>query len=201
MKSQVGNRFTSECKLLCRPSHWQRRQKRKRNGIGQTEVAASTVIVGILMVASLSTIAASRRSQVGESNKVRGIAIAEALISEIANLPMREPSCDCGFGLETGESGTNRINFDDVDDYRGLVDAPLKSRNGTALPGYTAFTRSVFVDMVSAGDWNAISGSYSGIYRITVVIRVGTSEVCRLVTYRTSASSGTSSLASFSSIN
>jgi MSHA pilin protein MshD len=201
MKSQGWNRCISECMLLYKPSHWRKRLKRQRRGIGQAEVAVSTIIVGVLMVASFSTIAASRRSQFGESNKVRGIAIAEALISEIAQLPMREPSCDCGFGLETGESGANRVNFDDVDDYRGLVDTPLKSRNGTALPGYTAFTRSVLVDMVSAGDWNAVTGAYSGIYRVTVVIRVGTSEVYRLVTYRTSASSGTSSLAGFSSIN
>jgi len=153
------------------------------------------------MVTSLSTIAASRRSQVAESNEVRGLAIAEALVSEISQLPMRDPSCDCGFGPGSHELGASRIDFDDIDDYRGLVETPPKSRTGTSLDGYAGFTRTVAVDMVASANWNTIATSYAGIYRITVIVRVGTKEVCRLVAYRTSASSGASALAGFSSVN
>jgi len=174
---------------------------KSRSGLSQAEVSISTIIVGVLMVTSFSTIAASRRSQVAESNEVRGLAIAEALISEITQLPMRDPSCDCDFGPGNDELGANRRNFDDVDDYRNLVDSPPKSRDGITINGYTSFTRTVSVDMVSSTDWNSVVGTYAGIYRITVFVRVGSSEVCRLVTYRTSGSSGASSLAGFSSAN
>ena len=187
--------------FLSKRSRLPSRPAKSRSGLSQAEVSISTIIVGVLMVTSLSTIAASRRSQVAESNEVRGLAIAEALVSEISQLPMRDPSCDCGLGLETGESGTSRINFDDIDDYRNLTDTPPKSRAGTALDGYTGFTRTVTVDMVASANWNTISATYAGIYRITVIVRFGSTEVCRLVAYRTSASSGASALAGFSSVN
>ena len=170
-----------------------RTHTRSRRGLSQAEVAVSTVIVGILMVSCFSTIAASRRSQMSESNEVRGLAIAEALMAEITQLPMREPSCDCGFGIEVGESGANRLNFDDVDDYKNFVDSPPKSRNGTACAGYSDLSRSVTIDMVTTADWNATTATYAGVYRITVKVLRGTLEVCRIVGYRTSGSLGSRS--------
>ncbi len=174
----------------------QRLTHRGRSGLSQVEVVVSTIIVGVLMVASFSTIAASRRSQMSESNEVRGLAIAEALMAEITQLPMREPSCDCGFGIEAGEAGSNRSNYDDVDDYQNLVDSPPKSRSGTACVGYTDLSRSVAIDMVATTDWSATSATYVGVYRITVKVLRGTQEVCRLVGYRTSGSQGSSAAAS-----
>jgi len=174
---------------------------RLRSGLSQVEVSVSTIIVGVLMVTSFSTIAASRRSQIAESNKVRGLAIAEAMVSEISQLPMLDPSCNCGFGPASGETGASRVNFDDVDDYYNFTDTPPKSRTGTALDGYSGFTRTVAIDRVTPADWSVVATSYTGIYRITVIVRVGSGEVCRLVAYRTSGSSGASSLAAFSSIN
>ena len=174
---------------------------KKRLGFSQIEVAVSSVIVGTLMVTSLTVIAASRRSQVFESNRVRGLAIANAMMSEIAQMPLRDPSCDCGFGLESGESGATRLNHDDVDDYRGWVDSPAKSKNGVALIGYSDLSRKVEVDHVTTADWRTTSGSYTGIYRVTVIVLRGTKEVCRLVGYRTSGSRGTTVVTESGSLN
>ena len=132
-----------------------------RCGLSQVEVLISSIIVGVLMVASLSTIAASRRSQMLESSEARGMTIAQALMSEIAELPMREPTCDCGFGAETTE---NRTSFDDVDDYHGLVDCPPKSRNGVALQGVSDLKRTVDVAIVKSTDWNSTASTYEGVY-------------------------------------
>jgi type II secretory pathway pseudopilin PulG len=174
---------------------------RIRSGFSQIEVIVSTIIVGVLMVSSFSTIAASRRSQLSESNEVRGLAIAEALFAEIAQLPMREPSCDCGYGVEAGEAGTNRLNFDDVDDYNRLVDSPPKAKNGTACVGYTDLSRSVAIDLVTNADWNATSSTYVGVYRITVTVLCGTTEVCRIVGYRTTGSPGSNTVVGVNSLN
>ena len=174
---------------------------RIRSGFSQIEVVVSTIIVGVLMVSSFSTIAASRRSQVYESDEVRGLAIAEALFAEIAPLPMREPSCDCGYGVETGEAGANRLNFDDVDDYSSLVDSPPKARNGTACVGYTDLSRRVAIDLVTTADWNATSATYVGVYRITVTVLRGNMEVCRVIGYRTSGSPGSNTVVSVNSLN
>ena len=177
------------------------RRAHSRRGLSQVEVVVSTVIVGILMVASFSTIAASRRSQMSESNEVRGMAIAEALIAEITQLPMRETPCDCGYGPEAGETGANRVNFDDVDDYQNLIDSPPKSRIGTACAGYSDLSRRVAIDLVTTADWNATSATYVGVYRITVRILLGTKEVCRLVAYRTSGSQGSGSVVGVNTLN
>ena len=163
---------------------------RSRCGLSQVEVVISTIIVSVLMVSSLSTIAASRRSQIAESNEVRGTAIAEALMAEITQLPMRDPSCDCGFGPGSHETGTNRIEFDDVDDYRNLVDFPPKSRSGIALSGYSDLSRNVSIDMVTVSNWNTTTSNYAGVYRITIRVLRGNVQFARLVGYRTAGSPG-----------
>lgn len=174
---------------------------KRRFGFSQVEVVVSTIIVGVVLVSSFSAIAGSRRSQMSESNKVRGSAIAESLLAEIMQLPMREPSCDCGFGPESGETGANRQSFDDVDDYNALIDLPPKSRNGTASTGYSDLKRSVSISMVTAANWNVTTATYAGVYRITVTVLRGTTEVCRVVGYRTSGSPGSSTVVSANSLN
>ncbi|HUP80763.1 MAG TPA: hypothetical protein VM260_19590 [Pirellula sp.] len=178
-----------------------RQEQQFRRGLSQAEVVVSTIIVGVLMVSCFSTIAASRRSQMSESDEVRGLAIAEALMAEITELPMREPSCDCGYGLEVGETGPDRLNFDDVDDYQNLTDSPPMSRKGTAYSGYSDLSRSVAINMVTTADWNATTATYAGVYRITVKVLRGTLEVCRIVGYRTSGSPGSSSIVGVNSLN
>jgi len=180
---------------------WIRQISRKRQGLSQVEVAVSTLIVGTLMVASLTVISASRRSQIFESNRVRGLAIANAMMSEIAQLPLRDPACDCGFGLGDSESGPTRSGLDDVDDYRGWDDSPAKTKSGVALTGYSDLRRRIEVDHVTTADWGTTSGSYTGIYRVTVIVLTGTKEVCRLVGYRTSGSRGTTVISETNSLN
>jgi hypothetical protein len=123
------------------------------------------------------------------------------MMSEIAQMPMRDPSCDCGFGLESGESNVSRANHDDVDDYRGWFDSPAKSKSGVALTGYSDLSRKIEVDPVTPTDWRTTSGSYTGVYRVTVIVLSGSKEVCRLVGYRTSGSRGTTVFAETSSLN
>jgi hypothetical protein len=123
------------------------------------------------------------------------------MMSEIAQLPLRDPACDCGFGLGGGESGPTRSGLDDVDDYRGWDDSPAKTKSGVALTGYSDLRRRIEVDHVTTADWGTISGSYTGIYRVTVIVLTGTKEVCRLVGYRTSGSRGTTVISETNSLN
>ena len=174
--------------------------KRPSRGLSQVEVVISTIIISVLMVSSLSTIAASRRSQLAESNEVGGLAIAEALLAEITQLPVRDPACDCGFGPESGETGTSRIGFDDVDDYHNLVDFPPKSRSGISLSGYSDLSRNVSIDMVSVNNWNTTATNYEGVYRITIRVLRDNIECARLVGYRSAGSQGAATVTN-SSLN
>lgn len=178
-----------------------RRNRKSRLGISQVEVAVSTVIVGVLMVASLSTIAASRKSQIAESDRVRGLAIAEAMMTEITQLPMRELPCDYGFGMGADELGPNRVNLDDIDDYRDLVDSPPKTKDGTLLTGYGNLSRRVAIDRVRSSNWTVVGTTYEGVYRITIRVLRGTTEVCRLVGYRTAGGPSASAIAGMNHAN
>ena len=173
---------------------------RLRRGFGQLEVVVSTILVGVLMVSSFSSIAASRRSQTFESNKVRGLAIAEALLAEICQLPMRDPINTDSFGTAADERGTSRIKFDDVDDYHNLVDEPPKSKSGVAYTSCSDLSRRVIIDRVKSSDWNSTTSSYEGVYRITVRVLRGSREICRIVGYRAEGSFGASSVANATSI-
>ncbi len=158
----------------------------RRNGISQVEVSISTLLVGILMVASLSAVGSSRRSQFMESSRIRGLAIAEALMTEITALPLRDPACDCGFGLESGESGTTRALYDDVDDYHGLSENPPKGKDGTVCNGFTGWSRTTTIQNKTVADWSITSASYTGVVQITIVVRQGNVIACTLNGYRTS---------------
>lgn len=158
-----------------------------RRGFTQIELAVSVVIVGVLLIASLNSIAASRRSHYAESARVMGGTLAENLMAEICNLPLREPSCDCGFGPESGEVGSNRKWLNDIDDYSGLVDSPPQRRNGIELDGFAGWSRRVTVQRVPTSDWNSITASYQGVYRIIVAVKRGETTICNLVSFRTDA--------------
>ena len=171
---------------------------RRRRGFGQMEVVISTILVGVLMVSSFSAVAASRRSQTFESNKIRGVTIAEALLAEICQLPLQD-TVNGGFGIGSDEKGANRSKFDDVDDYHNLIDSPPKSKNGAVCVGYNDLSRRVTVDMVTPSNWSVKTSTYAGVYRITVTVWRGSLEVCRIVGYRADGSSGSSSVVSANS--
>ena len=160
---------------------------KRRKGFTQIEVAVSVVLVSVLLIASLNSIAASRRSHYAESARVMGGTLAENLMAEIYNLPLREPSCDCGFGPETGEAGSSRQLLNDIDDYSGLVDSPPKRRNGIKLDGFSGWSRSVTIQKIPSNDWSLTSSSYQGAYRIIVAVKRGETTICSLVGYRTDA--------------
>ncbi len=50
--------------------------------------------------------------------------LANELMNEIQLQAFSEPTSVSGFGVESGESGGSRINYDDVDDYHLLTESP-----------------------------------------------------------------------------
>jgi len=91
--------------------------------------------------------------------------------------------------------GTNRSAYDDVDDYRNLTDSPPKLKNGTAIVGFTGWTRTVSVVRVDKDVLNCGSGTFplcpvseSGVKKITVTVKHGNIVVATLVAIKTKAS-------------
>ena len=153
-------------------------------GFTQIEIVVSTALMGILLVATLSVVAASCQRSAHELGVARGHALADAMLNEILSLHARDPDCQCGFGLETGEQNSNRLSFDDVDDYHNFTESPPCARDGTKYTGFPNWKRMVSIERVQSSDWSVPSGDFQQVYRITVSIVLNNKVICRVVGYR-----------------
>ena len=77
------------------------------------------------------------------------------------------------YGLDDGETSTNRSTWDDTDDYDDWSKSPPQTKDGTSLTEYSGWTRSVIVQKVNVGDPNNVisdSSDDDGLRRITVTV-------------------------------
>ena len=158
--------------LATSPAKASRDRLRSRGGLTLVEVSISTLIVGLLMVASLQSVANIGRTWTITNQLVDGQGLAQELIREILAQGYSDPTDPNAttWGLETGE--TTRATFDDLDDYSGWTESPVKNAAGTALAGYTGWTRSVLVQLLNKNDYSVLSaGSVDqGLRAITVTV-------------------------------
>jgi type II secretory pathway pseudopilin PulG len=152
------------------------------------ESAVATVVVGVMLGAAIHTVGASRTGQLWNSEKLRALALASALMSEVTDSYYKDPAAAVAlFGPETGEMHTARTGLNDVDDYNALNDAPPKARDGTALPNLSAWRRTVTVSWVSPASPGTTSLSETGVKRIAVTVYRGSAKLAELVAYRAAA--------------
>ena len=145
---------------------------RSRGGLTLVEVSISTLIVGMLMVASLQSVANVGRTWTATNQLVDGQGLAQELIREILAQGYTDPTDPNAttWGPEGSES--NRATFNDLDDYSGWTESPVKNAAGTALTGYTGWTRSVVVQLLNKNDYSVLSaGSVDqGLRAVTVTV-------------------------------
>lgn len=144
----------------------------------------SILIVGLMLVAALNTVGASKVSQARSADQTLGPMLAQELMSEILNQNYMEPAGTLAFGLE-GESASVRSDWDDVDDYDGWSASPPQDRDGAVLSGTTGWGRSVAVTWADTADVNSTAGSPSGIKRIDVTVTHDGRTVTTLSSLRT----------------
>lgn len=139
-----------------------------KHGLTLVEVIVSTMIVGVLMVATLNALGAATSSSKSAGNRSVAIGLADDLMAEILNAKYVDPGNSPVFGPETGESGTSRTAFNDVDDYNGWSEQPPQAKNGTPLIDRSDWRRRVTVDRVTASDPTTTSMTETGVKRITI---------------------------------
>ena len=146
------------------------KRSRHRAAFSLIETAISVLLVGVLMVAALQAMGASRRREGETVDRLIGQQLASALINEILLQDYREPEADEAsiFGPEMGESTGNRALFDDVDDYAGWSSSPPEDRSGNALAGLAGWTRSASVIWADPLTFDASASINTGLKKITV---------------------------------
>ena len=141
----------------------------RRRGTSLIEVAVSTLIVGLLLVAATRTVGAVFRTQAATANLYDGTALCKELLTEIMQSYYEDPEDPGGpIALEIGEVVGTRQDWDDVDDYDNLVETPPVDRQGNPIAGYNGWTRAVSVDYVNANDPENPVGTDEGLKRIIV---------------------------------
>jgi MSHA pilin protein MshD len=160
---------------------------RTRRGFSQIEIAASTAMLGILMTATLTSIAASRTRAGSEMARLQAQSLASELLAEI----LSQPACDpengptTTLGLESGESdGSNRSKWDDVDDFHNLSESPPRNRLGININGYTDWSRTTTVERLQSNDWTATNSTYDRVYRVTVNVSRNGSVIANAIGYK-----------------
>ncbi len=149
------------------------------------EATISVVIVSVMLVAALNTVPAAKLGGRKTADRGKGMLLAQALMSEILVQDYQEPVDTPVFGRES-ESGGDRANYDDVDDYDGWSSSPPEYKDGTQIANLAGWKRSVAVVWVNATDLSVTSGSETGVKRITVTVTYNV-ELASLIAVRTLA--------------
>jgi MSHA pilin protein MshD len=146
------------------------RNNRKR-AFTLVEAMVSVVIIAVLLVVGLNVVGASGMNQYRSAQRATAAALAHDLMSDILQQPYKEPTTAPVFGPESGESASNKAQFDDVDDFNGWSESPPRDRANTALSDLSGWTRSVTVQWVSTAPPFAAAATDTSLKQITVTVR------------------------------
>jgi MSHA pilin protein MshD len=142
-----------------------------QRGFTLIELIIFIVVVSAGLAGILSVMDTSVKSSADPMVRKQTVAIAESLLEEILLKDYANPS--------GGYSGTDRAQFDDVDDYAGYsTSAGIVDALGTATPGLTQYNISPAVSVVASTDLTGVAAK-----KITVSV-TGTGGTISLSGYR-----------------
>jgi MSHA pilin protein MshD len=114
----------------------------KQSGMTLIEVVISIVVIAIAVGAILGVLAENVQRSADAMVLSQGVTIANAYVEEISLKSFSDP--------DGSDGEVARADFDDVDDYDGIVDSGAVDQFGTPIPGLDGYTVAVEVDPSSA---------------------------------------------------
>jgi type II secretory pathway pseudopilin PulG len=177
-----------------RPFIRRRSHRFNSRALSLVESVISVMLVAVLFVAALNTFSAAKVNQSLTAQQIRGQMLANSFIDEILEKAYQEPNDTVAFGREGSElSATDRSSFDDVDDFHGYVDNPVRDRQGTTLTAGTGWARHATVVYVSLSPQGEGSKSFTpvgtdqGFKLVKVAVYHDGRQVAELTAIRTAA--------------
>ena len=145
------------------------------------ETVVASGIVGVMLVAALSTVGASGTGQFKLSRSERAHLLAVDMMSEILAQDYEDSMAPDSLGPEGDEIGVTRAKFDDVDDYLEWSASPPQTKDGTEFSELGAYRRTVTVEFVGWTNLDPAIGADQDIKRIIVTVRCDGAEMTSLV--------------------
>jgi hypothetical protein len=160
----------------------------RRRGQSLIELSICSLLVGVLLVASLRAVGQSVLTQNRHAQRHTACFLAHGLLNEIMQQAFREPGTTSStIGRENGESSLSRESYDDVDDYNGYSEMPPHLKDGTEISGLSNWRRSASVSWTGPADVNQSAVTETGVKRITVSVYRGNTLLHSAVGIRTDA--------------
>jgi len=154
-------------------------------GFSLVEAVIATAIVGGLLVAAMTAVGATARARQVTTDNERALLLAKDLLDEVIAKPYFDPQGSITLGREAGE--TTRIDFDDVDDYEGLIDDPPSTPDARSATSQVGWKREVIVRWASRANIQSDAHADEGVKRVEVHVSRRGKPICTLVALRTSA--------------
>ena len=149
------------------------REVPKQRGVTMIELVVSIVIVSIASAAVLGVLAMTTGGSADPMIRHQAAAIADAYLEEILLKPITDPDGVDGEGA--------RADFDDLDDYNGLVDSGARDQFGNLIAGLGDY--GIAVSVVASTGLPSVSGGDE--FRVDVVVTRGVNINYTLSSYRT----------------
>lgn len=160
-----------------------------RRGITLAETIISTLLIGFVLVSTLSLVGPMVRSNTVHANKLVAANLANELSEEIATKSFidTEPANVDGLGIEANDSTLFRTNYDDIDDYNKWSSSPPKHSLGGIYAGMSDWTREVSVAHAVMKDPKTDSLAYTGLKRVTVNVYKNGTKLATVTTLHSQA--------------
>ena len=141
-----------------------------RRGLTLIEVIVSLILVSTILLISITASANLFRDQSQQRESVRAHELAGIFLDEISVRDFRDPDRNVTFGLEDDEVASDRLTFDDTDDYHAYTVNPPTYHDNTIIEGFNNWTVQVTVQPHTSdrGGISAASGSDAPLRLITV---------------------------------
>ena len=109
-----------------------------RSGRGFTlvEAVVCMLIVATMFVAALTTVAGAAKARLAQAGWRKADTLARLLLAEMQSQGYGTTGGTIAPLLVLGQTPSDRLAYDDVDDYQDLSESPPKSRDGVHLTGY-----------------------------------------------------------------
>jgi prepilin-type N-terminal cleavage/methylation domain-containing protein len=151
------------------------------------EVMVSMAIMAILLVSAMRLSGAAGLDRQKTSQRAVASGLADELMADIQRCAYSDPTSTPLFGVEAGESASNKTTFDDVDDFNGWTENTIQSSAGVARTDLARWTRKVVVEWVNPAAPTTTSTTATGVKRITVTVLYNGMVLATRVAIRTAA--------------
>lgn len=161
-----------------------------RSGRGFTlvEAVVCMLIVATMFVAALTTVAGAAKARLAQAGWRKADTLARLLLAEMQSQGYGTTGGSIAPLLVLGQTPSDRLAYDDVDDYQDLSESPPKSRDGVHLTGYDRWRWAVKVERVDPADplGESTRGTDKGMKRITITVQgpVGGGDDLTLTAFR-----------------